>query len=240
MSEPTSGSHASDNTKQSKWTWLIPVGLLALLIGLYFLWPGFQKFVDEAYRVLSIGEQQQVEQWVDGFGFWRFAVIFALMLMQVVLAFLPSVIVMVVCVVAFGPVLGGLLAWIGMLVAASFGYGIGYWLSDVAFSRLIGAFTERKMEHFVDRYGVWAVVAARISPVLSTDAVSITAGLVQMRFLKFALATGVGTIPLTILIAWLGSDINLLKSGLIWISVVSMAVFVGYVLYDHKKQRAGT
>ena len=89
----------------------------------------------------------------------------------------------------------------------------------------------------LERYGVWGVVAARLSPVLSTDAVSIVAGLVGMRFWRFVLATAAGTLPLTVLVAWLGADIDRLKTGLIWVSVVSLATFVGYVAYDRWKAR---
>lgn len=223
-----------DGRSQSKWVWLVPVGLLAVLALLYFAWPAFHRFVSDAYRVLSSGEQQRIEQWVNGFGAWSFVVVIALMLFQTVVAFLPSVIIMVVTVVSFGPVMGGLLTWGGLLLAASLGYGIGRSVGVAAVDRLIGAETERKVERALDRYGVWAIIAARISPVLSTDAVSIAAGLVQMRYVPFIAATAVGTLPLTVLVAWLGAEFSRLETGLIWISAVSVAIFAGYVLYDRR------
>jgi len=216
------------------------VALLALLTGLYFVWPGFQRFIDDAYRVLSSGEQAQVEQWVSGFGGWGFAVIIALVLFQTIVAFLPSLVTMVVAVLAYGPVLGGLLAWGGLLLAASFGYGIGRALGPVTVDRLIGTKAEQKVEDFVEQYGIWAIIAARISPVLSTDAISIVAGLADMAFWRFLLATAIGTLPLTVLVAWLGSDIDRLQTGLIWISVISLAIFIGYVVYDRHRQPENT
>ena len=185
----------SAEQKQSRWTWLIPLGILAALVGLYFVWPGYRAFIDEAYGALSSGSQGEVQQWVNGYEPWGFAVILALMFMQTVLAFLPSLLIMVVAVLAYGPVLGGLLAWGGLLLAACLGYGIGRSFGPVIVDRLIGAKAERKMEDFVERYSLWGIVAARISPVLSTDAVSIVAGLVGMRFWRFALATAAGRCP---------------------------------------------
>ena len=220
----------------SRWTWAVPLGLAALLAGLYFVWPGYQSFVDEAYRVLGSGDRARVEEWVKGFGAWGFAVILALMFMQTVLAFLPSLVTMVVAVLAYGPVAGGALAWGGMLLTACFGYGIGRSLGPVTVDRLLGTKTERKMARFVDRYGVWAVIAARISPVFSTDAVSFAAGMAKMRFASFVLATAVGTLPLAGLVAYLGADIDRLKTGLIWVSVASLAVFVAYVAYDRRRR----
>ena len=224
----------SSRRKQSKWTWIIPLGVLALLIGLYFLWPGFQRFAEEGYEVLSSEDQERVEQWVTGFGAWGFAVILALMFMQTLIPVLPSVVAMVAAVLAYGPFFGGALAWGGMLLAASLGYGIGRSVSSVTVDRLLGRDTKDKVERFVDHYGLWAIIAARISPVLSTDAVSIVAGLVKMRFWCFLVATAVGTLPLTILIAYLGADIDRLQTGLIWVSVASVAIFIGYVIYDRR------
>lgn len=239
MSDKRRAARSLDNNRsQSKWVWLVPVGLLILLVLLYFAWPAFHRLVREAYGVLSSGEQQRIEQWVNGFGAWSFVVVIGLMLFQTIVAFLPSVIIMVVTVVSFGPIMGGLLTWGGLLLAASLGYGIGRSVGVAAADRLIGEETERKVERALDRYGIWAIIAARISPVLSTDAVSIAAGLVRMRYVPFIAATGIGTLPLTVLVAWLGAEISRLETGLIWISVVSVVIFVGYVVYD-KRLRAG-
>ena len=223
-----------ESRDQSKWVWGLPLVLVALLAVLYFVWPTFHSFVGEAYQVLSSGRQERIETWVSQFGAWSFAVVLGLMLLQTVLAFLPSVATMVVAVVAFGPWVGGLLAWGGLLLAATLGYSIGRSFGVASVDRLIGAKTERKVEDFLERYGIWAIIAARLSPVFSTDAVSIAAGLARMKFLPFLAATAAGTLPLTVLVAWLGADISRLKNGLVWISIASLAIFVAYVVYDQR------
>lgn len=222
---------------KSRWVWLTPLALVAVLVLLYFVWPSFRTFFTEAYQVLSSGSRERIQTWVSGFGVWSYVVVIALMLLQTLLAFLPSVVLMVVAVVSFGSIVGGLLAWGGLLLAASLGYVIGRMFGVVTVDRLLGTRTERKMEHFIERYGLWAVVAARISPVLSTDAVSIAAGLGRMRFPHFVAATAFGTLPLTVLIAWLGADIDRLKTGLVWVSIVSVATFLTFVVYDHRRRR---
>lgn len=207
---------------------------------LYFVWPPFQTFIGEAYQVLSSGRQDRIESWVRSFGAWSYVMVVLLMLMQTIVAFLPSLVLMVVAVVSFGSVVGGLLAWGGLLLAASLGYVVGRSFGVVTVDRLLGTKTERRVEHFIERYGIWAVVAARISPVLSTDAVSIAAGLGRMAYLRFIAATAAGTLPLTILVAWLGADVDRLKTGLVWISVASLTMFVVYVVYDHRRRSDGS
>lgn len=171
-----------------------------------------------------------------GFGAWGPLLILALTVAQALLAFLPSIVIMVVAVLAYGPWWGGLLAWGSLLLAASVTYLVGRALGPVTVDRLIGEATERRVAHYVERYGIWAVVAARVSPALSTDAASYAAGLVGMRYRSFLLATGLGTLPLTVFIAYLGEDVQRLRSGLIWVSVVSVALFLAYVIFDHLRR----
>lgn len=233
-SKPTEGN-GRQHAKQSPLTWFIPLILIGLLVGLYFVIPGFKSFVNEAYSILISGDEQRVQSWVEGFGFWGPIVIMLAMLIQSLLAFIPSVLIMIVAVLAYGPWWGGLLAWGGLLIAALMAYGIGRALGPVTVERLIGAKTEKKVAGFIERYGVWAIIIERISPVLSSDAMSYAAGLLKMGVWRFMLATAVGMLPLTILIAFLGESIDRLMTGLIWVSVISLLVFVAYVIYDRRK-----
>ena len=218
-----------------KLTWLIPVLTLVTVVICYYTVPPFQTFVEDGSEKLASGEEDQIRDWVEGFGGWGFAVVLALMLLQTVLPFLPSLGAMVVAVILYGPVLGGGLAWSGLVLAAMLGYAVGKLLGPVTIQALVSESTEQKMETLVHRHGVWGVIAARVSPVLSTDAVSIVAGLVGMGFWRFLSATAVGTLPLTVLVAWLGEDIDRMKSGLIWISVLSVIAFAVYVWMDHRQ-----
>jgi uncharacterized membrane protein YdjX (TVP38/TMEM64 family) len=95
---------------------------------------------------------------------------------------------------------------------------------------------QQKIEHNVDRYGLWAVFITRISPFLSNDAISIIAGLLNLSYFKFMGATMAGIVPLTILIAILGKDFDNLINGLIWISIISIVGLIVYIIYNKKKQ----
>lgn len=216
--------------------WLIPVGVVAALAALYFTLPGVREFAQEAYAVLGSGDRARTEQWVRGFGAWGPAAILVLMVAQTIIPVIPSVLLMVVTVLAYGPLWGGLLTFGGLLLAAAVAFGLGRALGPATVDRLIGEQTERKVEEFVERYGAGGVIVARISPVVSTDAVSFVAGLVCMGFPRFMLATAVGTLPLTALVAWLGEDVDRMQAGLLWISAISLAAFAGYVVYDRRRR----
>jgi uncharacterized membrane protein YdjX (TVP38/TMEM64 family) len=219
----------------SKLTWALPLIVVGALVGLYFVWPAYKDFLRQAYEVLASEDQDRIEAWVRGYDPWGWVVLAGLMILQTVVVILPSVGAMAASVLAYGPFIGGALAWGGMMVAAAIAYAIGRALGPVTVEKLIGARSRQKLERAVQRYGLWAVIIARLSPILSTDAVSIVAGLVKMRFWRFMAATAAGTLPLVVLIAALGSEVERLETGLIVISALTLAIFIGYVIWDRRR-----
>jgi uncharacterized membrane protein YdjX (TVP38/TMEM64 family) len=161
------------------------------------------------------------------------------MLMQSIVAILPSIVTIVAAVLAYGSVWGALLAWAGMLMTAAFMFGIGRSLGPVTVDRMVGEKTRAKVERMVERWGAWAIVFARLTPIVSTDAISFVAGVVCMKFWRFMLATAVGTLPLVTLIAVLGRDMSRLKTGLVVLSVAAVLFFGGYLVYHWLQKRHG-
>lgn len=102
-------------TKQSPWPLIISLCILALLLGCYFLWPAFQQFLNHAYQVLTSDDKQRITQWVSQFGAWGPLLIILAMIAQMFLFVIPSVLVMVVTILAYGPVWGTVLTIAGVL-----------------------------------------------------------------------------------------------------------------------------
>lgn len=202
----------------------------------YALAPSFRAFVHEAARVLASGELERVRAWLQGFGAWSLVVIVAILTIQPLLVVVPSVLMMIVAVVAYGPVWGGLLAWGGSILAAMVGYGLGWSLHPVTVSRMIGPEAERRIESAVERYGFWSVFLFRVSPILSTDAISIVAGLLEMRLDRYLLATALGFLPLAGAIALLGRDLQQLETFLLWGTIASVAALALYVGIDRLRR----
>lgn len=227
--------------EQSRWPWVVSVGLVVLLVALYFVWPGYEWVIDRTYALVRDGDQEELRAWVERFGAWGPLLIIGLMLAQTLLPVIPSILVMVVSVLAYGPWWGGLLAWGGLLLSATVAWTIGRALGSRVVDRLIGRKAERRIGGYVRRHGTIAIIAARISPALSTDAVSYAAGIVRMGFVRFIAATAVGILPLVAAIGYLGADIQRLTTTLLWVSIVSVVLFVGWVVVDrvrHGRPRA--
>jgi uncharacterized membrane protein YdjX (TVP38/TMEM64 family) len=223
---------ADEGVKQSKWPLAFTALVIAALVAAYFFFPAFQDTLKEGWAVITSGEEERISRWVGQFGLWGPFFIVLAMVAQMFLVVVNVVALMLVAILAYGPFWGSLIAIVAVLVAASFGYIIGRSVGEAWISKLIGSKNNQRISGFIANYGVWTVIIARVSPFLSNDAVSFAAGLAGMGFIRFMGATVAGIIPLTVLLAWLGENNDRLKSGLIWVSAVSVVALIGYIVYD--------
>jgi uncharacterized membrane protein YdjX (TVP38/TMEM64 family) len=222
----------NDQTSQSKVILITTAVLIAGLVGAYFVIPGYQSFIDEAWRILTSGDDEKIAQWVEQFGFWGPVFIAVSMTAQMFLFIVNVTILVLVSILAYGPIWGSLLAALCICIASTIGYFIGRAMGPYTVHKLIGESTETKIENFMNEYGIGAVIIARLSPFLSNDAISFVAGILKMSYWKFMGATLAGITPLIILIAWLSESMSRLKTGLIWVSAISVVAFIGYIIYD--------
>ncbi len=225
--------------KQSHVPLIISGIILAGLAVGYFAIPAVNSFFKEAYNTLTSGNEDKISTWVNHLGFWGPLFIILFMTLQMFLIVIPSPLLIVVSVLAYGPWWGTFISVVAVALASTVGYFIGKYLGITVIDRLIGHRKEQKIEFYVSRYGVWAVIITRLAPVLSNDAISFVGGILRMNYLKFIGATMAGIIPLTVLIAYFGENNQRLKNGLIWTSVVSLLFLIIYIIYDRKKNPAG-
>lgn len=215
----------------------LSLGLLGLCIIGYFTVPSIAHFFNEAWRVLTSGDQQKIQSWVSDFGAWGPLILIVAMIVQMFLIIVPTIVLMVVSVLAYGPIWGSLIIFMAVFSASTVGYMIGKFLGKGRVERIIGQKTEKKVSEFLEDYGFWAVIITRLNPFLSNDAISFVGGILRMGYWKFIAATLVGIAPLTLFIAILGKSTDSLKTGLLWGSLISLLLFLGYIWWDKKRQK---
>lgn len=217
---------------QSKLPLYISIGIIVAVVFSYFLIPEVQDFLDTGWNVLTSGNEDRTREWVGQFGWLGPLVIILTMVVQMFLIIIPTPVLMVVSIMAYGPWVGSLILFIAIFLASTTGYFIGRYLGPIIVQKLIGPGTERKISSFIDDYGFWTVIVIRLSPFLSNDAISFVAGVLKMGYWKFIGATMIGISPLILFIAYLGGNYDRLRTGLIWTSVISLILFTVFVWWD--------
>lgn len=149
-----------------------------------------------------------------------------LMVFQCIVAPLPAFLIAITNGVLFGVWWGAALSWSSALVGATLCFFIARRFGRPIVIKLISESTLAATDGFFSRYGKYAILIARLVPVISFDAISYAAGLTGMRFLGFGVATGIGQLPATILYAYLGDQMTGTIPLLFWALGVVIAVFI--------------
>lgn len=221
--------------KTSKLPLVLSLVIFAALIASYFIFPGYKSGIDEAFGVLTSEDPQRIREWVSQFGVWGPVVMILAMVLQMFLFFIPNILLILICILSFGPVWGGLLAWFGIVLASTVGYFIGNKLSPVIVHRLVSAKTQRTLKEFIKTYGMKAIVVLRLSS-FSNDGLSLVAGLLNMKYRRYIAATILGITPLITTLAIFGKNARIEK-GLLWVGIVLLTGLVVYIVIDRRRAK---
>lgn len=229
-------SNSSRSRVKSRILFIGSLTFLAVLIACYFIFPGFQTGVNEAFEVITSDDKERIKIWVKQFGMLGPLVLILAMGVQMFLLVIPNILLFVIAIVCYGPVWGGLISLTGVFLSSSLGYFIGKKLGPRAIDRFVSQKTQDKIQVFIERYGVKAVAIFRLSS-LSTDSLGFVAGILEMNYKKYILATLAGVTPVIILIALYGNG-GKIENALIWIASISMTILLVYIFLDRHKRRA--
>lgn len=197
--------------------------------------PDFQAWLGKAYDAFATGELAEIRDFLEDYKEYGYLILLGAFLFQMFLFVVPSVMVMTLCVLMYGPFWGAVMCIAGIFVASTVAYFLGKMLSTVTLDKIIGKSSREHMSDFLENYGFWTVAIFRLSPFLSNDAVSFVAGLVKMNYWRFIAATLAGITPLSILIAWVGKNTAQMETGLIIASVIGLVGLAFYIYVDKYK-----
>ena len=141
--------------------------------------------------------------WLRDLGPWAAAAGVGLLVADIALP-IPSTIVMSALGATYGFGVGGLLAIVGSMLAGLTAYGLARWAGRPAAIWIAGEDSLVRTEELFTRGGAWLVLTSRWLPILP-EAVACLAGLARMPFRTFFWALTVGSVPLGLTFAWIGT-----------------------------------
>lgn len=186
----------------------IRLAITASVIGgagvVYLASPTIRGNVNAAVAILAQGDVDALRNYIMSFGPWAPLISLLLMVLQSLVAPLPAFLLAFANGLAFGVFWGGLLTFVSALLAAVISFWIGRGLGRSTVELLVGVSGVASADAWFVRHGAWAILIARLVPIVSFDAISYAAGLTGMRFRWFLAATALGIVPATFLYAFLG------------------------------------
>jgi uncharacterized membrane protein YdjX (TVP38/TMEM64 family) len=219
---------------------------LVLLLGaatlfglLYLLSAGFRFEVNRAVGLLGRGDIVGLRDYILSYGLWAPVASCFLMVLQALVAPVPSFLITFANGLAFGVFWGWMLSLFGHVLAAAVCFWISRALGRVPVEVLVGRTGLQSADRWFARWGLYAVFVGRLIPGVAFDVISYAAGLTRMRFRSFLIATALGIFPQTFLYSYLGRQapeyvgLFLVTSALVVAAVAAVAV----VRYRRERRR---
>ncbi len=211
------------------------------LVGLVILGV-YDKRVWEYFFQLAAAFQslETAREYIASYGALAPIVSAILMIFQSVIAPLPAFLITFANGLLFGVWWGAALSWSSAMIGAALCFFIARALGRPVIVKLLSETAVKTSDQFFQRYGKHAVLIARLVPVISFDVISYGAGLTSMQFLGFAIATGIGQLPATLLYSYLGDRATGSIKVLLWGFGIVIAVSIIIGLVKRKKKEVGT
>ena len=179
--------------------------LVLIIISLWLLW----------YIYLGEGETFLLMLVVEWFinpiyllGIIGFLLFFIVMAIQGLIVPIPSEIVLLAAGMIWGLVGGGIMGVIGSMAAALLCFYISRKGGRPLAEKFVGKSAISMADDFIHKYGMSAIIVARLLPFVAFDPISYTAGLVDLDVKKYSIGTLIGSIPRAFFYSWLGASLT--------------------------------
>lgn len=222
---------------------IIALIILGILLGLYFFVPSVKAKTNEAFSTISKLDTDVVVAYLRSYGKQAAVVSFILMVLQSIAAPIPAFLITLSNAAIFGWVKGAILSWSSAMAGAALCFFLARALGRDAVERLTSKGAMESVDVFFERYGKYAILICRLLPFVSFDFVSYGAGLTNMGFWSFFIATGIGQLPATIVYSYVGGTLTggaqKLFLGLLTLFALSIMIGIAKKVYNDKQKKKG-
>jgi uncharacterized membrane protein YdjX (TVP38/TMEM64 family) len=201
------------------------LGALLVLIALVLVY----RHLDASGLLERLMDGQWLREQTLALGVWGPLLIVGLMALAIVLNPIPSAPIALVSGAVFGHAWGTLYVVLGAEIGALTAFAIARVLGHDLLRRLFG---ERVALGWLGSQNAltWMVFVSRLLPFVSFDLVSYGAGLTPLRAWRFALATLLGLIPASFLLAHFGGELAVADMGNAMVALLLIGLLVAVPL----------
>ncbi|MEF9952242.1 MAG: TVP38/TMEM64 family protein [Clostridium sp.] len=172
-----------------------------------------------------------LKEYILSFGIWAPIISFCIMLLQSIIAPIPSAMITISNAAIFGWWQGAMLSWVSSLTGATMCFVIARILGREAVYKVTNKLAIRKIDKFFDKHGKYTVLISRLLPFMSFDIISYAAGLTSMGFTSFIVATAIGQTPTIILYSYLGESLTDSSETMIFSVMGILAIGITILLF---------
>ncbi len=197
----------ADGVQAGGWRWATTVRNTVLAVVGLAVVVGLAALVQAWSNEVSVAT---IEDAIRSWGAWGVAASAGLMVISAVTPF-PAELVALANGMVYGPAWGTAITWASAMLGAYAAFGFCRVLGRPFARRMVGAKHWRKLDEWTERQGGGALFICRFIPLVPFFLLNHAAGLAGMTWWTFTWATGIGILPLTILLVVMGDRIDSLS-----------------------------
>jgi len=152
------------------------------------------------------------EEAIRALGIWGVLASIGLMVLHSFIPF-PAELVAIANGMVYGPVVGTMITWTGAMLGASVAFCLARSLGRPFVERMVSRHNWQRLDEWAAQDGWRVVLVSRLIPVIAFNLVNYAAGLTRLTWWQFLWTTGVGILPLTLLMVIMGDNIESLGWG---------------------------
>ena len=152
------------------------------------------------------------EEAIRALGMWGVLASIGFMVLHSFIPF-PAELVAIANGMVYGPVVGTLITWTGAMLGASVAFCLARALGRPFVERMVSRNNWQRLDEWAAQDGWRVVLVSRLIPVIAFNMVNYAAGLTRLTWWQFLWTTGIGILPLTLLMVVMGDNIESLGWG---------------------------
>ena len=164
-----------------------------------------------------------ISNFINSLGPWGPVSSVSLMVLHSFVPF-PSELLTLANGMVYGPFWGVVITWIGAMLGAFASFGLTKYFGRPFVETKVSPTQLKKLDQWFEHKGVWPLLLSRLIPLISFNLINYGAGMTNVSWWNFAWTTGVGILPITIIMVIMGNNFNILPW---WGWVILLGAIIG-------------
>lgn len=171
----------------------------------------------------------EVLQSIRNSGPWGVFVSLGLMIIHSFIPF-PAEFVAIANGMIYGPFWGVVITWSGAMMGACVAFALAKKLGKPFVVKLLSLNQQQKLDDWIVHYGAGSLFFSRFIPIIAFNLINYAAGLANVKWKTFLWTTGLGILPLTIIMVVVGDQIHTIPQSL-WVLLLLAGLLSWFVIH---------
>lgn len=219
--------------KKTRWPLYVLLAVLGVAV-LCFSFVDICPLIETVLPALKINKTTIID-FIRSLGAWGPLGSIALMILHSFIPF-PAEFLTIANGMVFGSVWGVVFTWIGAMLGAYASFGLTRIFGRPFVARNLNPAQMDKLDQWIQHQGTVSLLLSRLIPLISFNLVNYGAGLTNVSWWTFSWTTGVGILPVTIVMVTMMNNFKIIPWWT-WIALLLAIMSIAYGIHSLRSKK---